>query len=211
MGNSNFLRSGVLYSLICLVFSVFVSSCINDDYNLDNIDGNGVFSPNGISVPAGSFDPIKLVDAQLTGVNNVFVHSIDGFFSESFYDLFVAEDNDWSSGISFEAVVEINIGGEEEEIDPSAYLALETRILDERGNDVGINFGEPNTFPLDKTEHDYKFKISKEDMFKLKNAYSLEYKMTIIIDDLEIKDEDNVTIKDMLFISSNGIHFELDF
>ena len=195
------------FALLFIGTIVTFHSCVNNDYDLDNINKNVVFSQNGLVLSIGSLAPIYLVDAEALDTEGTFEYKINSFFSGDFYDLFVMDEDGTDrqiGGISFTSTIEYYL----EDVDVTGELLIDTEILSVSGQNVGISF-ERQSFLLQNEKGEYKFEIKEEDMLKLKNAYSLKFTFYVESNQFNLSDTDVVMIKNMQFISTGGIHFKL--
>jgi hypothetical protein len=198
-------------ALCCLILSNLVS-CIDNDYNVDKINKDIVFSPDGLYIPVGNLDTMYLTRMIVEDQSGTtFVKTYENFFSIELYDYLVInkEGEDVAIGdISFESQIYYRV----KNADPSGKLEVKIRALDAEGNDAGISF-EPHILALGKQEQDqlFVFKIDQKDIIHIKNAQNLEFTFIIntrgfVISDLE--ESDLVLIKQMNIKSSGGIHLK---
>ena len=196
-----------VFTLLFVGTIIAFHSCVNGDYDLDNIDKNVVFSQNGLVLPIGSLSPIYLIEQEVDEGDATFYYSIDDFFSKDFYEMFVMDEekeNRPIGGISFSAGIEYNL----EDVDALGALQVKTEILDASGRNVGIFFPY-QSYSLQNNKGEYNFKIPKEDMLRLKNAYSLKYTFYVEAEEFNLTASDVIKIKNMQFVSEGGIHTKL--
>jgi hypothetical protein len=172
------MKKNVIYLLLFVAALGSVLSCVQDGYDLEDVNMEGAFShDNGILVRIGSIDTIKFNrDAEAPAPIPIeHSESVDGIFSEEMYDYFVYDNkgNDEPLGeIVFEAdfVARINDAAGKMFSD----ITLSSKIVKENGEDTGISI-EDQTFKSDISgPQSYVVKIKKEDVTKLKEASLLQ-------------------------------------
>lgn len=198
----------------CLI-ALFTTSCINEDYNLDNIDKQGVFSPEGISIPVGNLNKIEL-DFEFEGILDEagYEKDFEDFFTESLFDRFIIKKDGKEEGIGnieFSADFRAYIKNEKSEITVSVIA----QALDERGQKIVEMFNDEmyaNNNEDELEDQPFILKVAKEDMIKMRRAKILRFSFKVNTREFDVSNEDDnyVEIKNMLIKSTGGIAFDLD-
>lgn len=176
------MKRKTFYLLLSLCVLYLVSACVQEGYNLEDINKEGVFShDNGISIQIGNFDTITFkIQAEMPEpVDIEYIKEVEGLFSEEMYNYFVYDNkgkDEPLGDILFEADFIARI---DDAVDKSfSDFELSTKILKENGDDTGINI-EKQIYKTDiSTPQPFVVKIKKEDVTKLKEANFLQLTFT---------------------------------
>lgn len=201
-----------LFFFGCLLIT---SSCTNEDYNINNIDKQVVFSPNGISIPIGNFDKIDL-DFKLEGAIDELSYEKDfeGFFTEELYKKFIIKRNG----------IEEGIGSLEFSADFSAYIKNDegqvrikvTAVALDRNKNIIIRMYDDELYANnDESElqkQHFILKIEQKDIAKMKYAENLRFSFKIRTAEYSINPEDNnyAMIENIRIKSTGGISLDFD-
>ncbi|GEM_PF-4196663 len=189
--------------------TLLFNSCIDDEFNIDNINKEIVFSnENGIYMHLGSFDTIFLASINIGNIEEItYIKNIENLFSSDFYDSFVITNNGKEEAIgslSFEGdfVSGIKDAGNKNFSD----IDLSIEIVTKEGINTGIHFDEQSFSPGKEEAQPFNMVIEKDDILKLKEAYTLRFIFKFRAD--KVENSDCIFIQDVRIKSSGGIKFE---
>ncbi|MDR1344501.1 MAG: hypothetical protein LBJ39_04020 [Tannerellaceae bacterium] len=203
-------RKAIHLSILLLTLAI-VSSCIEKGYDWNDVNKEGAFShENGLSVRIGDFDTITLKQQVEVPepVEIVIEKEIEGLFSEEMYEYFIYDNNgkDEPLGdISFEAdfISRITDAADKKFSD----FLLEASILNENGDDIGVSI-DPQTYRSDIGDpQPFIVNIKKDDIVKLKDAYTMHLTFTFKARMVEL--EDYLLIENIWLKLSGGISVNL--
>ncbi|MDR1644964.1 MAG: hypothetical protein LBS05_03950 [Tannerellaceae bacterium] len=196
------MKRRLLYLLTLVAALGGVSSCVQDGYNLEDVNKEGAFShDNGILLQIGSLDTISFdLQAELPiPVDVEYTEPVRGLFSDEMFDYFVYDNKGREEplgDISFEADFIAGINDAEGKL--FSDINLSTKILNENGEDTGISV-ENQTFKANiSTPQPYVVKIKKDDVLKLKGARLLELTFSFQTRQVELSDYaliENINVK----------------
>lgn len=201
------MKKRIFYIIYSILILMLVASCVEDGYDFDSINKEGAFShENGMYIQIGNFDTIRF---QNSDVALSYIQNITGLFSESIYEYLVYDNkgrDEALGSISFEAdfIVHIN--------DASAKgfsdFELSAEILKGDGENTGIQIESTNYKADTSNSQAFKIGISKDDVPKLKEAYTL--KLVFNFEAKKVDDDDYVLIHNVKLKALGGISFNLD-
>ena len=209
------MKKTILIFTTSLLFAIlFVSSCVNHEYDSDNIDKQVVFSQNGLNIPVGSFDKIML-EFEIQGEIDSLSYEKDfqGFFTEELYKMFVIEENGVDKGIGYlELAADFSayIKNDKEKI----AMTVHAEVLDYKEKTlfvIGNNVLYASNNEDNLTVQPFSIKINKEDIPKLKKADILRFTFKLDAANITISSEDGnfVNIQNMRIKSSGGISLDI--
>jgi hypothetical protein len=205
------MKRNVIYLFLSVCALYIVSACVQDGYNLGDVNKEGAFShENGISVQIGSFDTITFkIQAEVPEPIDIeYVKEVEELFSEEMYNYFVYDNKGIEEplgDILFEADFIARID------DPAGKafsdFELSTKILKENGDDTGINI-EKQTYKTDIiTPQPFVVKIKKEDVTKLKEAHILQ--LTFVFQARKVERSDYALIENISVKLAGGFKIGL--
>ncbi|MDR1200476.1 MAG: hypothetical protein LBL58_02440 [Tannerellaceae bacterium] len=194
----------------CISSVFFFSACINHDYDIDNINKEMVFShEEGIYMYLGNFDSIYLAPIEIGNIEQIkYIKNIEGVFSENFCESFIITNNNQEESIgsiTFEADFFPAIKDVENKEFSDIKLSIE--IINPNGQNIGIVINDQTFDPKKNEAQRFNAVISKEDVLKLKEAYTL--RLIFVFNTKKVESSDYFLLKDVRIKSSGGIKFEL--
>jgi hypothetical protein len=205
------MKRNAIYLLLSACALYLVSACVQDGYNLEDVNKEGVFShENGVSIQIGNFDTITFnTHAEAPEpVDIEYVKKVEGLFSEEMYNYFVYNNkgkDEPLGDILFEAdfIARINDAAGKSFSD----FELSTQILKENGDDTGINI-EKQIYKTDiSTPQPFVVKIKKEDVTKLKEASLLQ--LIFVFRAKKVENSDYALIENINLKLTGGFQFSL--
>ena len=180
-------------------------SCVNADYHLSDINKDCVISyDKGLFIPIGSLDTVRFQEISLSiPVEVTYIKTVEGLFSNDFYKHFVI-----SITGKEEPLGELTLsGGFEPGITNAASkefsdITVSTQLLKLNGDNTGIDVKDQQFQPTG-TGQLYNIVIKKEDVLKLKDAYTL--RIAYYFSSKKVEKSDYMLIKNIKVKSSGGI------
>jgi len=173
------MKRNIILLMVGFTALLFVISCVNSDYDFDNINKEAVFSnENGLYLTIGDFDTIwlkqnmeinTLVDLSIT-------EDVKGLFSESLYNSLVMTGN-----------------GKDEAIGPLSFVGdfishisyavfclfsdiiLSVEVLKKNGDNTGIVIDDQVFKSATTVAQPFLLTISKDNVLKMKDASILRF------------------------------------
>jgi len=200
------------HAMLCMVATVvmFVSSCVDNDFDWDDINKNGVFEIP--PVPIGDIDTIWMnvlppVTIPPLGIEipqgfetEARKEVVEGLFTKDILDKFFNEKA--KKDVKLESVADINILGENSGLE----VKVKVEVVDANG-DVIPQVVIPTQTLYYGTEQDFDIVFPVESFKYMKNARDLNLIFVIKANSIRITDNDYAYIKNIV-LKSGGLHFE---
>lgn len=190
----------VIIMFICMV------SCIDKDYDIDDLDKNGMFKVPPVLL--GNIDIIWLnllpegvppVSLPVSGMQITKVEHIDGVFSEDVLDKFFNESS--VGNVSLESKVDVLVNHAVNfSMDVYPYVLNADGSIN---NNVKI---EKQTLTTG-TDQPFSIILKKEYFKYMENANGIQLTIVLKADQITLGDADYVYLKSVV-LKSGGIHFE---
>ena len=202
----------LLKSLLIVAIFVFLSpSCVNSDYDFDNIDTSGVFNIPPLML--GNLDPIELAELappsiippgiNLPPIRVVYSYTLEGIFSgDAVERLFF----DGAGNVSISAVVDVSL--------PLAGSVIDLHffVTDEEGSRL-TSVVIPHQRLVIANNQDLSIKIGSDYMKYMSGANGLE--MVLVISNAGGSSSDLINVASRLhlrnvIVRTGGIKFDFD-
>lgn len=198
-----------LFYIILLI--IFLPSCVDNDYDIDDLNKNAVFKIPPI--PLGNLDSLYINQLEnislppgisFPNIKYVLGDTIKGLFSEEDISKFFpqnAEDGDYSAFVS-----KIDIGLKD--INNSTNVIILFEVLDNLGR-VIEEIDIPKQSITVRKDQDFRIEFKSEYMKYMKNAKDLKLIISITASiPTEISTDDYIFIKN-ISLQTSGLHFKL--
>lgn len=202
------MKKQLLFLSTLSVFILFgMQSCIDKDYDLDDVNKQAYVSPGGIVFPLDNIiDPIYLKDLpQLP-----FPISGEVIFLDTIYDIFTEDINEKfffpgedASDVEFTALVDVQIQGRAESLE----VIIRPEILDkeERVDNIILT----NQILKNQDNNSFSMKIGKEDMEKMQYASDIKFTITVKATGYLPASGDVIKFKNLKLSKEGGFRLEL--
>jgi hypothetical protein len=189
-----------------LLSSVFLFSCVDGDYSVEDISKDGIISyDKGLFIPIGSLDTIRFHTFELsTPVEVTYIKTVEGLFSGDLYKNFVIPVNgvekalgnlsfsgDFVSGIANSASKEFS------------DVIISAQFLKKNGDNAGIHIADQTLKTVGSQSQAFNLIIAEEDVLKLKDSYSL--RLVFVFSAKQVEAVDYLVINSLKLKSSGGI------
>jgi hypothetical protein len=184
-----------------------MQSCIDKDYDLDDVNKQAYVSPGGIVFPLDNIiEPIYLenlpqIPIPISG-EVTFVNTVEGIFTEDMNEKFFFPGED-ASDVEFTALVDVNIQGRAETLE----IIIKPEILNEDERVDNIVLAEQRLRNQDNNS--FSMKIRKEDMDKMQYASDIKFIITVKATNYLPVSGDVIKFKDLKLSKKGGFHLEL--
>jgi hypothetical protein len=195
---------------IVIALTVFFS-CVDGNYSIDDVNKNGAFShEDGLFIPLGNLDTIRFHEFETsTPIEVTYTKTVEGIFSGDLYKNFVIPNKgkDESLGqITFSGDFLSAIANPI----PSEFsnFVIAIHILKKNGEESGISIADQTLQTAITDKQIFDMVIAKEEVSKLKEAYTLQIIFTF--SSKKVEESDYVLIHNLKLKLSGGIRITME-
>ncbi len=188
-----------------------MQSCVDKDYDFDNLDKEGYVSPNGIVLPLGDIIPPALlqdlppIPFPISGYTE-FQYDVEGVFTDEINEnFFYRDDKNPENTVALAGLADVIINN-----NTGGYynITIYPEILDKNGNTLAIDLA-PIELTGNKTDNPFSIKFVNSDMEIMQDASGIRFIIAVELQNYLPSSGDGIVFKKLKIEKTGGIIMNL--